>query len=216
MSLSCPDPFINFPSDLEAETGPLGRQGSQSYDLMTSHISCLPHWWCLSLIPRLPVGYINSKEKDSGVQRSSAAVRDDICMRGGTVLAQVGWNWSHVLLSFQPYEAAPDPDSTGVTGLGQAASSTLQQSHKLLETFPSLRPSAFSSGRAWDLAREAPFIEEVYAFNSLSLSKPVVQQDLRAVNNAVWLRDFHCSVAAGSGPTGLYWPLPHPVGVPPP
>lgn len=90
-----------------------------------------------------------------------------------------------------------------MTGLGQAASITLQQAHKLLETFPSLRPTAFSSGRAQDLAREAPFIEEVYAFNSLSLSKPVVQQDLGAVNNAVWLRDFHCSAAAGSGPTGL-------------
>lgn len=111
---------------------------------------------------------------------------------------------------------APDPDSTGVTGLGQAASTTLQQAHKLLETFPSLQPTVFSSGRARDLAREAPFIEEVYAFNSLSLSKPVVQQDLGAVNNAVWLRDFHCSAAAGSGPTGLRWPLPHPVGVPPP
>jgi hypothetical protein len=77
-------------------------------------------------------------------------------MMGRAALAQAGWNRSHVLLSFRPHEAAPDPDSTGVTGLGQAASSTVQQAHKLLETFPSLRPSAFSSGRAWDLAREAP------------------------------------------------------------
>lgn len=30
----------------------------------------------------------------------------------------------------------------------------------------------------------------------------MVQQDLGAVNNSVWLRDFHCSAAAGSGPTG--------------
>lgn len=183
---------------------------------MTSHISFLPHQWRLSLILLLPGDCISLKEKDSEVQRSSAAVQDDIRMRGRAALAQAGWNWSHVPFSFRPYEAAPDPDSTGVTGLGQAASATLQQAHKLLETFPSLRPSAFSSGQARDLAREAPFIEEVYAFNSLSLSKPVVQQDLGAVNNAVWLRDFHCSVAAGSGPTGLDWPPPHPLGVPPP
>lgn len=74
------------------------------------------------------------------------------------------------------------------------------RSHKQLGQLP---PSsrAFSSGLLRDLAREArPFIEEVYAFNSLSLSKPAVQQDLGAVNNSVWLRDFHCSAAAGLGP----------------
>lgn len=63
--------------------------------------------------------------------------------------------------------------------------------------------------------RRDPFNEEVYAFNSLSLSKPVIQQDLGAVNNSVWLRDFHCSVAAGSVPTGPTPGSTHPAGAPP-
>ena len=91
------------------------------------------------------------------------------------------------------------------------------QDHKQLGEVPLPPAAAFSSGWASGSGKRSPFIEEVYAFNSLSLSKPVVQQDFRAVNNSVWLRDFHGCAAAGVGPTGpVLASTPRPAGTPPP
>lgn len=67
----------------------------------------LPHLVSSALVvsltdPRLPVGYISFKGKDPEFQRYSAAVQDDIRMKGQAALAQVGWNQSYALLSFRP------------------------------------------------------------------------------------------------------------------
>lgn len=115
----------------------------------------------------------------------------------------------HCPLSAPDWPQTPKAPSRG----SQAASRTLQQDRKQLGKFSlQLLPFHLAGLGIW---RESPFIEEVYAFNSLSLSKPVVQQDLGAVNNSVWLRDFHCFAAAGSVPTGPtlasappYWGTP--------
>lgn len=109
-----------------------------------------------------------------------------------------------------------DPEGIRLTALATGCPRTLRQDHKQLGEVPLPPAAAFSSGWASGSGERSPFIEEVYAFNSLSLSKPVVQQDFRAVNNSVWLRDFHGCAAAGSGPTGpVLASTPRPAGAPP-
>lgn len=69
---------------------------------------------------------------------------------------------------------------------------------------------ANSSAARWRRRARGIFMEEVHASNSLSSSKLAApaQKDLGAVNNSVWLRDFHFSGPGWLLPQGC---LPHPL-----
>lgn len=124
------------------------------------------------------------------------------------------------LLTLQPLHcplSAPDGPRTPSTQQVEGRRLASEPSGRALNNWGSPPPSSccLFIWLGLGIWQRGPFNEEVYAFNSLSLPKPVIQQDLGAVNNSVWLRDFHCSAAAGSVPTGPTLGSTHPARAPP-